>query len=161
MGDNDRGGGGMGAPPTWREDDDGDDESCGGGGDDNGGQVKEHLGQRSRGAISALLGPLAAAANCADGEAARSGRAVTGSSSAGAVGPCACSDARARDAGRGGGGGGSSSGDGYDDDDDDDEKNSTMLYSLQSSFHSVFVRSLSGTASTPMTILLPLLTMLF
>jgi hypothetical protein len=30
-----------------------------------------------------------------------------------------------------------------------------MLYSLQSSFHSVSVRSLSGTASTPTMILLP------
>ena len=75
-----------------------------------------------------LLGPLAATVNGTDGEAVRLACAATGSSSAGAVGPHARSDARARDAGRRGGGGGSgsggsdgggSSGDGYDDDGDD------------------------------------------
>jgi len=92
--------------------------------------------------ISALLGPLAAAANSTDGEAVRLTCAATGSSSAGAVGPHARSDACTRDAGSGGGGGGGSgSGTGYDDDDDDNEINSAMLYSLQSSFHSFFVRS--------------------
>ncbi len=62
--------------------------------------------------------------------------------------------ARAWDAGRGGGGGGGGD-DGYDDD-DNGEINNAMLYLPQSSFHSVSVHSLSGTASTPMTILLPL-----
>ena len=92
------------------------------------------------------------AVNDADREAARLVCAATGSSSAGAVGPHARSDARARDAGCRGGGGGS--GDGYDDD-VEDEINSAMFNSLQSSFHSVSVRSLSGTASTPTTILPP------
>ena len=145
-----------GRAPDEEEDDDEDIESCGGGGDDDDGRVEEHLSHRNHGAILALLGPLVAAANSADGEAVRSACAATGSSSAGAVGPRARSDARARDAGRGDGGG---SGDGYDDDDnddDDDKINSAMLYLLQSSFHSVSVRSLSGTASTPTTILLPL-----
>jgi hypothetical protein len=146
-----------GRAPDEEEDDDDDDESCGGGSDNDNGRVEEHLGHRNRGAISALLGPLTAAANGADGEVARLACAATGSSSVGTVGPRARSDAHARDAGHGGGGGGN--GDGYDDDYDDDyddEINSTMLYSLQSSFHSVSVRSLSGTPSTPMTILLPL-----
>jgi len=110
------------------------------------------LGHRNRSAISALLGLLEAAANGADGEAARSACVATGSSSAGTVGPRARSDARARDAEHGGDGG-----DGYDNDDgDDDEINSAMLYSLQSSFHRVFVRSVSGTATILTTILLPL-----
>jgi len=100
------------------------------------------------------MGPLAAAANGADGEAARLVCAATGSLSAGAVGPRTRSNARARDAGRRGGGSGSR--DGYDDNDDNDEINSAMLYLLQSSFHSVSMRSLSGTASTPTTIFLPL-----
>ena len=90
--------------------------------------------------------------------------AATGSSSAGAVGPHARSDARVRDGEHGGGGsgnggsggsGGGGSGNGYDDD-NDDEINSAMLYLLQSSFHSVSMCSLSGTASTPTMILLPL-----
>ena len=128
--------------PRWRrrgrvpdeedkDEDDDDDESCGGGGDDDDdGRVKEHLGHRNRGTM-ALLGPLAAAANGTDGEAARSACAATGSSSAG--------------------------GNGYNNNDDNDnEINSAMLYSLQSSFHSASVRSLSGTASTRMRILLPL-----
>ena len=109
--------------------------------------------------ISALLGPLAAAANITDGEAARSACAATGSSFASAVGPHTHSDAHARDAGHGGGGGGggggSGGGNGYEDD-DDDKINSAMLYLLQSSFHSVSVCSLSGTTLTPATILLPL-----
>ena len=81
-------------------------------------------------------------------------------SSAGVVGPRARSNAGARDAGHGGGSGGGGSGDGGSgdgyDDNDNDEINSAMLYSLQSSFHSVSMRSLSGTASTQTTILLPL-----
>jgi len=146
----------------WRgrapdEEDNNDDvnKSCGGGDDDDNGRVEKHLGHRNRGTISALLGPLAAAANSADGEAVRLACAATGSSSAGAVGPRARSNARVRDAGHGGGSGGSSSGssggsggggsgDGYSDDNDDNEINSAMLYLLQSSFHSVSVRSLSG-----------------
>jgi len=145
-----------GRAPDEEEDDDDDDESCGGGGGNDNERVEEHLGHRIYGAISALLGPLAAAANCAVREAARSACATTGLLSASAVGPRARSDAHARDAGRGGGGGSSSDGYDNDDDDNDDEINSAMLYSLQSSFHSVSVRSLSGTALTPTTILLPL-----
>ena len=103
-----------GRTPDEEEDDDDDDKSCGGsGGDDEDNmRVKEHLGHRNRGTISALLGPLAAAANGTDGEAARSVCAATESLSAGTVGPRAHSDARARDAGRGGGGGGSGGGGG-------------------------------------------------
>jgi len=146
-----------GRAPDEEDNDNNDDESCGGSGDDDDdddddGWVKKHLGHRNRGAISALLRPLVAAANGADGEAAKSACAATGSSSAGAVGPRARSDARARDSGRRGGGGGS--GDGYDND-NNDKINSTMPYLLQSSFHRASVRSLSSTASTPMMILLP------
>ena len=119
MGDNDRDG-------------NDNDKSCGCGGDDNDRRVEGHLDQRN----------CSAAANGADGEAARLTCAATVSSSAGAVGPRARSDACTRDAGSGGGGGGGGgSGNGYDGDDDDNEINSAMLYSLQSSFHSIFVRS--------------------
>ncbi len=118
-----------GHAPDEEEDDDDDDnnESCGSGGNDDNRRVEEHLGHRNRAAILALLGPFAAAANGINGEAARSACAATGSSSAGAVGPRARSDARAGDARHGGGGGG----DIYNDD-DDYEINSAMLYSLQS-----------------------------
>ena len=144
--------------PDEEDDVDDDDKSCGGGRYNDNGQVEEHLGHRNRGAILALLGLLIAAANSADGEAAWSACAATWPSSAGTVGPRAHSDAHARDAGCGGGSGGSGGGSSCDgsDDDDNNEINSTMLYSLQSSFHSISVRSLSGTVVTLTTILLPL-----